>query len=53
MPTIRGNGRSVFISTVVLDTGLHNRARALGINVSETLREALTEKILEKERPLT
>lgn len=46
MPSlVRNNGQSYFITTCVLPSDIHDKARALGINVSETLREALTEKI--------
>lgn len=46
MPSlVRSNGQAYFVTTVILPTDIHDKARALGINVSETLREALAERI--------
>ncbi|NLH78220.1 MAG: type II toxin-antitoxin system CcdA family antitoxin [Acidobacteria bacterium] len=46
MPSIvRNNGQSYFVTTCVLPSEIHDKARSLGINVSETLREALIKKI--------
>jgi len=46
MPSIvRSDGTSYFVTTCILPSELNKKARALGINYSETLREALTDKI--------
>ena len=46
MPLVnRLNGKSNFVTTVIIPTELYNRARSRGINVSKVLREALAEKI--------
>ena len=52
MPSIvRNNGQSYFITTVIIPTELYARARDMEINFSQTLREALTDKI-DAEGPL-
>ncbi len=46
MPSVtRLNGQSNFVTTVILPLELYDKARALDINFSETLREALTDRI--------
>jgi len=46
MPSVvRKTGTSFFVTTVILPLELYDKARALGINFSETLREALTDRI--------
>jgi len=53
MPSIvRSDGTSYFVTTCILPSELNEKARALGINYSETLREALTDKISATEGPL-
>ncbi len=52
MPSVtRLNGQSYFITTVLIPTELYARARDMEINFSQTLREALTDKI-DAEGPL-
>ena len=53
MPSVtRLNGQSNFVTTVIIPLELYDKARALDINFSETLREALTDKISATEGPL-
>lgn len=46
MPSIvRSDGTTHTVTTCILPSELNEKARALGINYSETLREALADKI--------
>ena len=52
MPSVAPlNGQTYFITTGLLPTELYARAREIEINFSQTLREALTDKI-DAEGPL-
>ncbi len=54
MPSVvRKTGTSFFVTTCILPSELNEKARALGINYSETLREALSDKISATEDTLS